>query len=101
MRQNNGIRLATTVPQTNDWVAVGTIGFIQKSRIVGVSRVKSAPIRRLIQATPTASIVVLTGGERRQTAVLLDSGHVIITALSLSEWQALLKADESVKGKNQ
>lgn len=93
MTQNNGFGLATAVPQMSEWVAVGVNGFIQKSRIVGVSRVQSAPIRRLIQATPPASIVVLTGGERRQTAVLLDSGHVIITALSLSEWQALLQED--------
>lgn len=93
MMQNNGKGLAMVVPQAAEWIAVGTHGFIQKSRIVGVSRVKSAPIRRLIQATPPASIIVLTGGERRQTAVLLDSGHVIITAISLSEWQELLQAD--------
>lgn len=93
MARNNGFGLATAVPQAAGWIAVGSHGFIQKSRIVGVSLVESAPIRRLIQATPPASIVVLTGGKRRQTAVLLDSGHVIITALSLTEWQALLQED--------
>ncbi|MCP4417891.1 MAG: DUF370 domain-containing protein [Chloroflexi bacterium] len=73
------------------WLKILNEGVITTSRVVAVGLVEAAPIRRLIQATPPSHVVVLTGGHKRQTAVVLDSGHVAITALSLSELTALLE----------
>ncbi len=73
------------------WLKILNEGVIATSRVVAVGLVEAAPIRRLIQATPPSHVVVLTGGHKRQTAVVLNSGHVAITALSLSELTALLE----------
>ena len=88
--QHNGTKKGPVNRRTDGWIAVGVSGYIQQRRIVGVSGVNTAPMRRLLQATPAASIIVLTGGNRRQTVALLDSGHVVITALTLADWHAAL-----------
>ena len=90
MKRINGMVATTVVPRSAGWIAIGENGFIQQSRIVGIGSAHSAPIRRLLQTMHTEFVVVLTGGQRRETAVLLDSGHVVITALTLAEWQTLL-----------
>jgi regulator of extracellular matrix RemA (YlzA/DUF370 family) len=91
MKQKNGVILEKTVSPVNGWLAIGEAGFIQQERIVSIAPANSAPLRRLLKATSPAMVVVLTGGQRRQTAVLLDSGHLILTAISLAEWEALLQ----------
>ena len=88
--QHNGANRSPMNRSLNGWIAVGVAGYIQQSRIVGVSSVNTAPMRRLLQATPAASIIVLTGGQRRQTVALLDSGHIVITAMKLADWHAAL-----------
>lgn len=88
--QHNGTKKSPMNRSTNGWITVGVSGYIQQSRVVGVSSVNTAPIRRLLQATPVASIIVLTGGQRRRTVAVLDSGHVVITAMTLADWHAAL-----------
>lgn len=90
MKQNNGFLEQTAVAPPPGWLSIGEVGFIQQDRIVTVAPANTAPLRRLLKAMPPELIIVLTGGRRRQTAVLLDSGHLILTALSLTEWQVLL-----------
>lgn len=90
MRQINGTLVPSTIPLSAGWIAIKNYGFIQQERIVSIGSVVSAPMRRLIRATPHEALVVLTGGERRKTAVVLDSGHVVLTPLSLEEWGILL-----------
>ncbi len=73
---------------------IGKDGLIAIDRVVAVGWVKSAPMRRLLRATPPECVVVLTGGRRRQTALVLDSGHVVITPMTITElahWLTLEK----------
>ncbi len=67
------------------WVVVVGEGLIALERIVAVGRVDGLPMRRLLRALPPTRLVFLTGGKKRETAVVLDSGHVVITAMSLAE----------------
>lgn len=60
-------------------------GLIAVERIVAVGRATAAPMKRLIRTAPATKIIVLTGGRRRETAVALDSGHIVITAVPLAE----------------
>jgi regulator of extracellular matrix RemA (YlzA/DUF370 family) len=46
---------------------------------------EAAPMRRLIQATQPSHVVVLTGGRKRQTVLVLDSGHLVISPLTVAE----------------
>lgn len=90
MKQQNGFVIDPTASPTTGWLAIGEAGFIQRERIVSIAPATTAPLRRLLKATPLDRVVILTGGQKRQTAVLLDSGHLVLTALSLAEWQVLL-----------
>ncbi len=80
------------------WIAIGNIGVVQIERVVAVAPVESAPMKRLLAALPLEKIVVLTGGRRRRSVLVLDSGHVVVTALSVAEVEAALrKACEVLK----
>lgn len=72
------------------WISIVNEGVIATNRIVTIGLIDAAPIRRMIQATPPSHVVVLTGGHKRKTVLVLDSGHMVITALSLSELTTLL-----------
>ena len=71
------------------WIDVNGHGFVVRERVVAVGSAESAPLRRLIGATALTHIVDLTGGEKRRTVLMLDSGHVVLTAVSLREWMTL------------
>jgi regulator of extracellular matrix RemA (YlzA/DUF370 family) len=75
-------------------ISLDGYGFIQVERIVTVGRADAAPMRRLLAALPREKVVILTGGRRRRSVVLLDTGHAVITSLSVAELQARLAAEE-------
>ena len=68
-----------------EWLRVKHEGVVAIGRIVAIGQVEAAPIRRLIQATRPSHVVVLTGGRKRKTVLVLDSGHVVITPLTVTE----------------
>ena len=73
------------------WLVIEQLGIIQIDRIIAVGYIDSAPIRRLLDLTPIAHIIILTGGQRRQSAIILDSGHIILTAWSVTKLMTELK----------
>jgi regulator of extracellular matrix RemA (YlzA/DUF370 family) len=66
-------------------------GLIAVARIVAVGRATAAPMKRLIRTAPATKVIVLTGGRRRETAVALDSGHIVITAVPLAKLKQQLE----------
>lgn len=72
------------------WLVVAD-GVIALDRIVAVGRVESAPTKRLLAVVPPTRVVVLTGGRRKETVVFLDSGHAVITAVSLDKLKQQLE----------
>ena len=70
------------------FIKVENNGLIAVEHIVAVGLVDAAPVKRLVRGTEQA--LVLTGGKKRQTAVLLDSGQLIVTALTLEQMTELL-----------
>lgn len=76
----------------NEWLILPDIGLIDSRRVIAVGLAESSPIKRLITAVTEDHLIVLTGGNRRQTVAVLDSGHVIVTALSLTDWQRILQS---------
>jgi len=65
-------------------------GLVIVERIVAVGPAESAPMRRLLAALPLTKVINLTGGQRRQSVLILDSDHVVITPLSVAEVEAAL-----------
>lgn len=66
-------------------IRLGETGLVAAARIVAVGRVETAGVRRLLGATPPERLLDLTGGRKRRAVVLLDSGHVILVALSVEQ----------------
>ncbi|MBX3055844.1 MAG: DUF370 domain-containing protein [Anaerolineae bacterium] len=77
-----------------NWIPIAEDGLVDATRIVAVAHIESAPIRRMIRDMPLSQVVVLTGGQKRQTVLVLDSGHAVITPLTLEEVVSLLKNEK-------
>ena len=64
-------------------VAVGYGAAVAGHRIVAVAGARSAPIERLVrQATEEGRLIDLSFGRRVRSVLVLDSGHVVKTALT-------------------
>lgn len=74
------------------YIDLDGFGFIRAERIVTIGRANSAPMRRLLASLPREKVVFMTGGRRRQSVVLLDTGHAVVTAVSPEALHARLAA---------
>ena len=64
-------------------VAVGYGAAVAGQRILAVASARSAPIERLVrQAAEEGRLIDLSFGRRVRSVLVLDSGHVVKTALS-------------------
>jgi regulator of extracellular matrix RemA (YlzA/DUF370 family) len=60
-------------------------GFVMIQRIVAVAPATSTPIKRFLKLQSADKLLLLTGGKRRQSIIVLDSGHVLITSLGFQQ----------------
>lgn len=65
------------------WVDLGDNGLIVTQRIVAVGKADAAAMRRLVAETPATHVVDLTGGAKRRSVVVLDSDHIVLTAMTV------------------
>ncbi len=79
----------------DNWLILPDIGLIDGRRVIAVGLAESSPIKRLTTAIAEDYLIILTGGQRRQTVAILDSGHIIVTALTLTDWQRFLTANRN------
>ena len=64
-------------------IQIGFGNFVSDERIVAVVSPDSAPIKRMIQeARDNTSLVDATYGRKTQTVFVMDSGHVVLSALT-------------------
>lgn len=74
-----------------NWIDIEGQGVVMAERVVAVGHADAAPIKRLIAAVPEQKCIVLTGGRKREAVLVLDTGHLVITALSLPRVTVLLR----------
>lgn len=79
------------------WLDVKGQGLVRGDRIVAVGRAEAAAMKRLISAVPLDKIISLTAGRKRQSVIVLDSGHVVITALTVAQIGQLLRGDKKTQ----
>jgi len=61
---------------------IGFNGVIAANRILVIASPDSAPIKRLIRtANEQGRILNMTHGRKTKSAIVLDSGHVVLSAL--------------------
>lgn len=63
-------------------VNIGFGNIVSASRIVSIVSPESAPIKRLIQESKDSKTVIdATYGRRTRAVLIMDSGHVILSAI--------------------
>lgn len=67
------------------WLSIEDQGVVAVERIVAISQTDAAPVRRLLEAVSASQLITLTGGRKRQSAIILDSNHIVLTALTVKE----------------
>ncbi|MCA9990465.1 MAG: DUF370 domain-containing protein [Anaerolineales bacterium] len=75
-------------------IDLGPVGVVSAARVVTVARADTAGMRRLLGATPSDHILDLTGGQKRQAILVLDSGHVVLAAKSVQELSRQLRSGQ-------
>ncbi len=65
-----------------EMLSVGYGNYVARARLIAVVTSDSAPARRLIQdARDRSSLIDATGGRKTQSVLVMDSDHVVISAI--------------------
>ena len=64
-------------------VPVGFKNFIALNRVIAIVSAGSAPIQRLVrEGKKKGTIIDITNGRRTKAAIFMDSGHIILAAIT-------------------
>lgn len=90
---------ATTPPEAKmTFISVGYGNIVNADRIVSVSSAISSPSKRLMQeAKDTGRCIDVTQGRRTKSIIIMDSDHVILSALHVSTIATRIEAAASGK----
>jgi regulator of extracellular matrix RemA (YlzA/DUF370 family) len=83
------------------FVNIGLGNLVSLEHIISVVGVNSAPVRRMKEAAQEKSLLIdASEGRRTRSVIIMDSGHVILSALQpetlsnrLNGWEEALAAD--------
>ena len=76
-------------------VNIGFGNIISANRIIAIVSPESAPIKRIIQeAKENSTVVDATYGRRTRAVIIMDSGHVILSAVQPETVASRLDSDE-------
>lgn len=79
--------------------SVGFGNMVSAERIVAIASPDSAPVKRLVQdAKDSGCAIDVTCGRRTRAVLVLDSGHVILSALQTDTISARIRDDGSHSG---
>lgn len=82
-------------------LGIGFGNFVSLNRIVGVFHIDSSPIKRIIHVSKEKNLLIdATCGRKTQSVLLMDSDHVVLSALSsevISEKINSLNSEQSCK----
>ena len=66
-----------------DIVSVGFENYVMAGRIIAVVKLASVPIKKMTKTVSDAGrLIDVTGGRKTKSAVVMDSGFIILSALS-------------------
>ena len=84
------------------FINCGFGNLVAAQRIVSAASPDAAPIKRLIQdAKDSGRAVDLCCGKRCRSVLVLDSGHVVLSALTVDSIAARLEGQEPVRGEEE
>lgn len=80
-------------------VNIGFGGMVAEERILAVVSPDSSPIKRIIQdVREKGQLVDASFGRKTQAVLVMDSGHVILSALTPDEITARVSGNKSDEG---
>ncbi len=63
-------------------INIGFGNFVSDARIIAIIGPDSAPVKRIVQeAKENAELVDATYGRKTQSVIVMDSGHIVLSAL--------------------
>lgn len=75
-------------------INIGFGNMVSSSRLVAIVSPESAPIKRIIQdARENGSLIDATYGRRTRAVIVMDSGHVVLSAIQPETVAARLEDD--------
>jgi regulator of extracellular matrix RemA (YlzA/DUF370 family) len=66
-----------------EWLEIDGHGLVAVGRIVAVGLAEAASMKRLVGAWPVEKVLDLTGRQKRQAVLILDSGHVVLVPVTI------------------
>ncbi len=79
-------------------VNVGFGNMVASARVVAIISPDAAPIRRLVQdAREKRELVDATAGRRMRAVLIMDSGHILLSALQPETLSGRIQEGESEK----
>ena len=83
-------------------VNVGFGSLISAERLIAVIGPDSAPVKRMIQESRSAGTLIdATYGRKTRTVLMMDSGHVVLSALSGETVAARLGGKETERSEEE
>lgn len=79
-------------------INIGFGNIVSANRIIAIVSPESAPIKRIIQDAKDSKMAVdATYGRRTRAVVIMDSGHVILSAVQPETVAGRLEKEENVE----
>lgn len=72
------------------WFAIEGQGLVAADRIVAAGLAQAAAMKRLVGSWPPEMVLDLTGRQKRETVLVLDSGHLLILPVTIEAVVGLL-----------
>lgn len=78
-------------------INIGFGNIVSANRIIAIVSPESAPIKRIIQeAKDNKTVVDATYGRRTRAVIIMDSGHIILSAVQPETVAARLEKDDEI-----
>ena len=79
-------------------INIGFGNIVSANRIIAIVSPESAPIKRIVQeAKDSGQAVDATYGRRTRAVLIMDSGHIILSAVQPETVAGRLDKDESIE----
>ncbi len=79
-------------------INIGFGNIVSANRIIAIVSPESAPIKRIVQdAKDTKMAVDATYGRRTRAVVIMDSGHIILSAIQPETVAGRLEKEENIE----
>lgn len=83
----------------SDFIDVGNGNLVNVQRLIAIVAAESSPVRRIMQdARDRSALIDASAGKKTRSALIMDSDHVVTSALETALLQARLAGNGTAEG---